>query len=471
MNDSIYLPIWRRALNLSKLGDLTPELVASWADERGVVAESIERCDVGVFAPTPSIVLTTPGGKACFPLVRASGDPAWQARLEATERRASLWAKMEWFDPPWVPLGLLQKMLKDTELCSKDEAIEVFDHHTSNFYTLPFLATCVAQMMPKSPCLKDFCPLIREAFLGFYSGSRASSIAALIPVMEGALTRIVETSGAAAATIPEKVNLVVNGAAEKAAKLYFDGMWIPREYTSSDYLYPLDERVRIFVTLRRWLVESFFCKTSEYSGATRLNRHLFAHGMSSSWQQEANFFRLVVALTTIGWVEAWRDGTGNVTLFFPEMDDQGHLLWQQAMFQAETQVLLKSIAEKRYHQHGRLVPELPTDNGALLRRALLADDCIKDLVRPLRDVGWSVAVGEPETGGFFIVVRASAGETELGIALLYSCATANEVYRKLAKDNDVILYRGAPYHQQLYAYGIDAHVGPVAGWQPPRAPA
>lgn len=92
-------------------------------------------------------------------------------------------------------------------------------------------------------------------------------------------------------------------------------------------------------------------------------------------------------------------------------------------------------------------------------------------VRLLRDAGWEVEVGEPETDGLFIVVRASAGETDLGIALLYSCATANEVYRKLAKDNDVILYRGAPYHQQAYAYGIDAHVGPVAGWQPPCAPA
>ncbi|MGF7000538.1 hypothetical protein [Paraburkholderia sp. GAS32] len=32
-------------------------------------------------------------------------------------------------------------------------------------------------------------------------------------------------------------------------------------------------------------------------------------------------------------------------------------------------------------------------------------------------------------------------------------------------------YIGAPYNQSAYAYGINVHVGPVSGWQPPRAPA
>jgi hypothetical protein len=35
---------------------------------------------------------------------------------------------------------------------------------------------------------------------------------------------------------------------------------------------------------------------------------------------------------------------------------------------------------------------MPTDNGVLLRQAMLSEDCLRDLVRPLRDAGWSVAV-------------------------------------------------------------------------------
>ena len=67
------------------------------------------------------------------------------------------------------------------------------------------------------------------------------------------------------------------------------------------------------------------------------------------------------------------------------------------------------------------------------------------------------------------LVRQAADQT-LRVALLYSCATSNQIYKQLASESDVILYRGAPYHQSQYAYGLNIHVGPVAGWLPPRAP-
>jgi len=115
-------------------------------------------------------------------------------------------------------------------------------------------------------------------------------------------------------------------------------------------------------------------------------------------------------------------------------------------------------------------PEMPTDDGALLRKAILSEDCINDLVRPLRGAGWSVEVGEPDERGLYIIVVASSGGEKFGAALLYICATENKIYRKLAETSNVILYRGAPYKQEQFAYGLDIHVGPVTGWQPPLAP-
>jgi hypothetical protein len=44
---------------------------------------------------------------------------------------------------------------------------------------------------------------------------------------------------------------------------------------------------------------------------------------------------------------------------------------------------------------------MPTDNGVLLRQAMLSEDCMRDLVRPLRDAGWSVAVSEPDEKGLY----------------------------------------------------------------------
>jgi hypothetical protein len=178
----------------------------------------------------------------------------------------------------------------------------------------------------------------------------------------------------------------------------------------------------------------------------------------------------VVALATLGVVESWHDRSNRVSLFFPEIDKDSTLLWEQAKFNAHAQMFLKEAQEKLYYDNGRLVPELPTDDGVLMRKSILAKDCIKDLVRPLRDAGWSVDVGEPDDRALSVRVVATAEDRTFRVALLYSCATSNGIYKQLASESDVILYRGAPYHQSQYAYGLSIHVGPVAGWLPPRVP-
>lgn len=154
----------------------------------------------------------------------------------------------------------------------------------------------------------------------------------------------------------------------------------------------------------------------------------------------------------------------------PEMNDDSKLLWQQALLRGQIQHGLQTLEQKRFLEYGRLVPEMPTDDGALLRKAVLSEDCINDLVRPMREAGWQVNVGEPDEQGLYMTALASAEGESFRAALLFSCATDNSIYRKLAETCDAILYRGAPYHQDQYAYGLRVHVGPVAGWQPPRPP-
>lgn len=465
--DRDFQSLWHRASNQCSLEALTPELIRSWAIEKGLDVVDVERRAVGAFAETSGIVLTTQNAKAFFPTVSAGGASDWVHRRQAADGDAALWEKVEWFSPFWVPVGKARELLASIRHCDKARAVELYNYHTSTIYTLAFQAVCIAQIMPAARSLEDFCPLAREAYLAFYSGYRASSISALIPAIEGSLTRLVPNSGTL--KIPDKVDRALDRAIAHAAWLHFDRMWAPAEYRTTEYLFGQDERVFAFETFRRWLHQSFFRKTDDYDGATWLNRHLFAHGDASSWQQAANFSRLIVALATISLVESWHDETHSVSLFLPGMNDDSTLLWQQALFQAEAQMTLKLVEQERYQKHGRLVPEMPTDNGAMLRRALLSEDCINDLVRPLRDAGWNVDVEEPEESGLFMTVVATAGEKRFDAALLYSCGTANEIYRKLAETCDAILYRGAPYKQQSYAYGIDVHVGPVAGWRPPSA--
>jgi hypothetical protein len=61
--------------------------------------------------------------------------------------------------------------------------------------------------------------------------------------------------------LPDKINGVFERALQTQAGLHFQGMWVPREYLTCDYLLRQDERVFVLETFRRWLHTSFFCHT------------------------------------------------------------------------------------------------------------------------------------------------------------------------------------------------------------------
>ncbi|MEQ8391413.1 MAG: hypothetical protein RIB30_10505 [Thalassospira sp.] len=459
--------LWCRALRLPSLEVLTPELIEQWAREKNLENPVAVTKNVGRFEPRKSIVLTVGGRNACFPMVPTVGNGGWSFRRKAREEQADLWQKVEWFAPLWIPIGKANELLESIKNVSKDRALEIFNYHTSTLYTLPFEAVCIEQVMTEAPSLKKIVPLAREAYLGAYSGSWATSIASLIPAIEGSLTRITADLDCKVSS-GEKNDHAISRAMRVAAELHFDNMWTPEEYLTCDYLFGEDENVFVLETYRRWLKNCFFCKTEAYAGKTWLNRHMFAHGTEASWQQRGNFTRLIVALATLAMIEVWYDRTHRLGAWLPSMNAESKLLWQQALFRAENQMKLKVLEQKLYHDHGRLVPELPNDDGVLLRGATLTTECMDDLVRPLRNAGWNVNVNEPDDDALYMTVEAFSGEKCFCVALLYSCATSNEIYRELEKKCAVILYRGAPYHQDSYAHGIGAYVGPILGWQPPK---
>jgi len=151
---------------------------------------------------------------------------------------------MEWFLPLWVSKRDVAKILATARHSSRQQALQWFHYHTSTLYTLSFQAMCIAQFLPQARSLSELVPLARESYLAFYSGYRASSIAALIPAIEGSLSRIVSSSEQDL-PIPIKIDRVIDRAIATAARLHFEQMWVPQEYQSKDYLL-----VRMNVSLR-----------------------------------------------------------------------------------------------------------------------------------------------------------------------------------------------------------------------------
>ena len=376
--------IWSRAVNTGALHDLAPEFVEHCAREKRLPNPVAKIAELGAFHPTPCIVLTVDGGKACFPRTLTSGDEAYQTRRKQHEIQASIWDKVEWFMPLWLPMGEISKLLASVQHATREQALRLFEYHTSTLYTLAFQAVCIEQILPLARSLKEIVPLAREAYLGAYSGYWATSVGALIPAIEGSLARMVPDLGEKA-TAGEKIDHAVNRAIETAARLHFDDIWTPPEYKTREYLFAQDERVFAFETFRRWLKNHFFCNIADYRGVTWLNRHMFAHGTEASWQRPTNFARMVVALATLAAIESWYDASHSVSFFLPEMNDDSVLLWQQALLRGDIQMKLKLAEQDHFRKHGRLVPPLPADNGIMLRKGMLSQQCMNDLVRPLRD--------------------------------------------------------------------------------------
>lgn len=457
--------VWARFKN-SDQNTIDLAQVESWAKQKKLQVNKVERKKVGIFQAIDSVVIQAKEGNLCLPITTQESGEEWAQRNEHYKNTAEAWQTLEWFSPFWVSRVDVNKLLSGARASSAVASIQNFNFHASTIYTLSFEATCIEQIMGSAPCLSEIQALAREAYLAFYAGYKSASIAALIPAIEGAFTRILP-SDMQEFPVMEKVNRVIDGAISYAADQHYENMWTPAEYRSTEYLLCMDERVFAFETFRLWLKNSFFRNTNEYTGASQLNRHLFAHGLSPEWQQ-ASLSRLIVAISTIGVIESWFHHDNSVSLFFPKTNKDSELLWEQAILHGSAQMVIKLMEEKNYHSHGKLVPPIPTDDGVLLRKALLNEECVKDLVRPLRDAGWSVQFID-NSSDLYIKLRATSSHKEFSIALLYSCGTENSLYKELEKDCDIILYRGSPYLQETFARDIKVHVGPVTAWQPPKA--
>ncbi|KAA0070009.1 hypothetical protein [Tardiphaga sp. P9-11] len=336
--------IWYRASNAHVDQEVTTALIKEWAIDRGIHDAMAEDASVGRFVKIPVVVLRTGDTQAIFPKVPYRKDPTWQSRRLAMDAQAALWAKVEWFCPLWVGMGDASKLLGDISHVSRERAIPLFHYHTSTLYTLSFQAVCIAQILSQAPSLNELVPLAREAYLAFYSGYRSSSIAALIPTLEGGLSRIRPHTRSEKLFV--RIDRIFDKAIATASEWHFEmrgeqKIWVPQEYLTCDFLFSQDEVVFTLETYRRWLKTSFFADTDQYDGPTALNRHMFAHNIHLSWQQPSNFERLVVALATLGFVESWYDATHAISPLFPEINDESTELWQQGVRNAEIQALIR----------------------------------------------------------------------------------------------------------------------------------
>lgn len=102
------------------------------------------------------------------------------------------------------------------------------------------------------------------------------------------------------------------------------------------------------------------------------------------------------------------------------------------------------------------------DYGKSERMKILVRDAEQALLTPLRTHLWNATIECEDQNGEFLIIRAERSGAAHRVALLYSSATGNAVYRQLDGQVEHIYTRGELYKIESFAYGITTQVAPVS---------
>lgn len=97
-------------------------------------------------------------------------------------------------------------------------------------------------------------------------------------------------------------------------------------------------------------------------------------------------------------------------------------------------------------------------NGWDLRLGILRQDAETKLLAPLRTHGWTATIEREVEQGEYLIVKAERAGVEHRVAIMYTSATANAVYKALAAQVEHIFIKGELYKLESYAYGITTPV-------------
>ena len=457
------------------MSTVTINEVKLFAEKRGLIVKSIDEVKFGMNIEISAIHLKTDVGSALYPRQKLNEIEIYNHNKEPNKNHENFWKSVDWFTPLYVSNGTINSAFKNAGInvikhsnLNKSLLQSRFEPCLTSIYTLDNIISVTVQTLPDSIAIAKHLPIIKESILAFYSGMKVVAIAALIPIIENILSVIIG-EGSADSDLIKKVNTSIDLAQDKVTAIHINNAdWIPPEYIDLSVMKVMNKRTFILETIRYWLIHSFYGKTSAYENHSGFNRHFFAHAKSDVWQNSSNFFRAIGLIQALAFVECFAINGSNVSIFPHEPDERYSSFRLEVFACLNTQHFKKTIIQQLQINNNLPFNDTASDNGWLLRSAKLSDEMNNKLILRLRENGWQChSFTDPIEDGEYITVNASKGNKEIKVALLYTCATENNIYKELDKSCDFILYQGAYYKQESYAYGIAASVLPLNAWIAP----
>lgn len=472
--DPRLVSIWERIKSLPELNTLPIEHIYKLALEKGLAVIEIKDVTFGSFITVPGISLSTNSGKVIYPRIRAESLDFYTESIAPRKEMSDFWRSVDWFVPAYVTNGDIHDAFKTAGVDPGNFRLRTdsfnqkqFDYAMPSIYSVGQMVLVVNQILPKSEIIKKHLPIIKESMLAFYSGMRVAAIASLIPIMEDILRSLV-IEGDKSDDLITNINKCIDAACMTAYKMDIDYVdWVPNEYASNEFLKSTNERVFILESIRTWLLDSFYIDSNKYCNESGFNRHHFAHALSDIWHKNTNFFRAIGLIQALAFVECFAHPDSKISIFLPEPNETTKSFHIEIIACTQMQMQKKLIINKIQSENGLPHSVTASDDGWLLRSAILSDLMDKQIIRSLRNNGWQCGdFIDPVKDGEYITVKAFKNGESIKIALLYSCASSRQLYEKLSIDCDAILFHGAAYHMKEYVGAVE-NVYPLNAWIAP----
>ncbi|MEY8252078.1 MAG: hypothetical protein RPR91_06810, partial [Colwellia sp.] len=468
--------IWHIYLNKNMWGSVTLDDIKALAVSKGLSVDSIDEVEFGYMPKIKGVLLKTNLGSALYPRQKLEDIELYNKNIKPNKNYEDFWSFVDWFLPAFITNGKISSAINQSNINVIDHkqlSTEIlqnnFEHSLTFIYDFSNIIPITEQTLSKSKTISKHVPLIREAMFAFYSGMKIVAISSLIPIVENIISTIIEAHDSEL-TIIDKVNKCIDKANEKIISMHInDADWIPEEYIEISVLKVMNERVFILELIRSWLLNSFYANTKSYKSHSGFNRHIFAHAKSDLWQNPSNFFRAIGVIQAMAFIECFAVEGSKVSIFPPNHDERSESLRQEVFACLNFQAIKKQLIVSQ--QISNNLPFNPTssDDGWLTRAAILSEKMNNEVVERLRNNNWDChLISDPIKDGEYITVEAKKEDSLVKVALLYSCASSNKLYKYLAESFDYILYQGASYKQESYAYNVDAIIRPLNAWLAPE---
>lgn len=236
--------IWSNLVHTHRLGNISKNELIDLAKEKNLVIESIIDVKYGVNFKIEAYLIYTQEGRALFPKCHSIEIHDIDDNREFWLDYENFWVEIDWFFPVYYSIGKLDELFKlvhiDRNLyngVSSNRLQSDFEHALPMIYSISLMVQSISEKFENSKVLAQHIPLLKEAILSFYSGYAISATAALIPIVEDALKKILELEDIERSTTIDKVNTCIDLAIKKCT--FRDALnvdWIPNEFEEKEFL-------------------------------------------------------------------------------------------------------------------------------------------------------------------------------------------------------------------------------------------